>query len=86
MVTRNLSRFMHPLSADERMSALGYGPLASSDLALACYAAVFLLNRLYLPMLLVFAGADVALSFSFLQHTVLEEVGLPPVLFMVRAL
>lgn len=65
------------------MAALGYGPLASSNLAFACYAAVFLLNRLYLPTLLVFAGADAVLSHSFLRETVLGDAGLPFVLMVV---
>ncbi|CBJ29686.1 non-ribosomal peptide synthetase modules [Ectocarpus siliculosus] len=64
----------------ERMSALGYGPLSGSTMAFACYAAVFLLNRLYLPVLLVFGGADVAVAYSFLTDTVLRDVGLPRVL------
>lgn len=62
---------------------LGYGQLAESNVAFACYAAVFLLNRLYLPVLLVFAGADAALAYSFLTDTVLREKGLPLVLAVV---
>ena len=65
------------------MSALGYGPLSDSNMAFACYAAVFLLSRLYLPVLLVFAGADVNLACSFLTDTVLGAVGLPRVLAVV---
>ncbi|CAM9154206.1 unnamed protein product, partial [Sphacelaria rigidula] len=59
---------------------LGYGPLAGSNVAFVCYTAVFLLSRLYLPVLLVFAGADAALALSFLTDTVLGEKGLPLVL------
>lgn len=66
------------------MSALGYGPLSDSTMAFACYTAVFLLNRLYLPVLLVFGGADVAVAYSFLTDTVLGDVGLPRVLALVR--
>lgn len=65
------------------MSALGYGPLSGSTMAFACYAAVFLLSRLYLPVLLVFGGADVAVAYSFLTDTVLGDVGLPRVLAVV---
>lgn len=65
------------------MSALGYGPLSDSNMAFACYAAVFLLSRLYLPVLLVFAGADAGLAYSFLTDTVLADVGLPRVLAVV---
>lgn len=72
--------------AGERMSALGYGPLSDSNLAFACYAAVFLLSRLYLPVLLVFAGADVSLAYSFLTDTVLGDVGLPRVLAVVSGM
>lgn len=64
---------------------LGYGPLADSNVAFACYAAVFLLSRLYLPVLLVFGGADAALAYSFLRDTVLGEKGLPLVLMVVSS-
>lgn len=66
------------------MRASGYGPLAASDMAFACYASVFLLSRLYLPVLLVFAGVDVVLAHDFLRDTVLIEQRLPLVLAMVR--
>lgn len=66
------------------MSALGYGPLVESNLAFGCFAAVFLLNRLYLPVLLVFAGADAVVTNAFLTETVLGDVGLPWVLLVVR--
>lgn len=65
------------------MAALGYGPLSDSNMAFACYAAVFLLSRLYLPVLLVFAGADASLAYSFLTDTVLGDAGLPRVLAVV---
>lgn len=66
------------------MSALGYGPLSDSNLAFGCYAAVFLLSRLYVPVLLVFGGANAVMSLSFLQDTVLGSAGLPLTLFVVR--
>lgn len=72
-----------PSIPGERMRALGYGTLAESRLAFACYAAVFLLSRLYLPVLLVFAGADVVSAYEFLRETVLREKGLPLVLALV---
>lgn len=65
---------------------MGYGPLAESNVAFACYAAVFLLSRLYLPVLLVFAGADAVLARTFLTDTVLGEKGLPLVLAVVSLL
>lgn len=67
------------------MGDLSYGPLAESNVAFVCYSAVFLLSRLYLPVLLVFAGADAALALSFLKDTVLGEKGLPLVLAVVRS-
>lgn len=68
------------------MSALGHGPLSDSNMAFACYAAIFLLSRLYLPVLLVFGGVDVGLAYSFLTHTVLGDVGLPRVLVVASGL
>lgn len=67
------------------MSALGYGPLSDSTLAFGCYAAVFLLNRLYVPVLLIFGGANSAMALSFLEDTVLGTAGLPLVLAVVSA-
>ena len=66
------------------MSALGYGPLSGSNLAFGCYAAVFLLSRLYVPVLLVFGGTNAVMSLTFLQDTVLGTAGLPLVLLVVR--
>lgn len=65
------------------MSALGYGPLSGSNLAFGCYAAVFLLSRLYVPVLLVFGGVNAVVSLSFLEDTVLGSAGLPVVLAVV---
>ncbi|CAN0332812.1 unnamed protein product, partial [Laminaria digitata] len=69
-----------PGERGEKMSTLGYGPLSGSNLAFGCYAAVFLLSRLYVPVLLVFGGANAVLSLSLLEDTVLGSAGLPLVL------
>ncbi|CAM9583172.1 unnamed protein product, partial [Discosporangium mesarthrocarpum] len=50
---------------------LGFSqPLAESDMALVCFASVFLFTKAYLPMLLVFGGANSASAYSLLRTAI----------------